>query len=193
MRRPERHGYFMSEQTLIMYAAPTLAGIKTGSLFMQMFDDEEQARNDIREYNKKFRKKGLCMIPVCWKTDRVLLYLFRPRDLSVDLEDVRRRQILEESGYVYKGYGQCLQNLVRRMKCGGEFPHEIGVFLGYPPEDVKGFIENHARNYKCSGLWKVYGDPETAMKMFNSFKKCTESYERQYASGTPLESLMVAG
>ena len=27
----------------------------------------------------------------------------------------------------------------------GEFPHEVGLFLGYPPEDVRGFIENHAK------------------------------------------------
>ena len=27
----------------------------------------------------------------------------------------------------------------------GEFPHEVGLFLSYPPEDVKGFIDHRAR------------------------------------------------
>ena len=34
----------------------------------------------------------------------------------------------------------------------GEFPHEVGLFLGYPPEDVKGFIDHRANNFKCAGL-----------------------------------------
>ena len=39
---------------------------------------------------------------------------------------------------------------------GGDFPHEIGLLLGYPPEDVSGFIENGGKNFLCSGYWKVY-------------------------------------
>lgn len=44
----------------------------------------------------------------------------------------------------------------------GEFPHEVGLFLSYPPEDVKGFIDHRANDFKCAGLWKVYGDEEKA-------------------------------
>ena len=39
-----------------------------------------------------------------------------------------------------------------------KFPHEIGIFLGYPLADVAGFIRNKGRNCKCIGTWKVYGD-----------------------------------
>ena len=45
----------------------------------------------------------------------------------------------------------------------GEFPHEVGLFLSYPPEDVKGFIDHRANDFKCAGLWKVYGDEEKAL------------------------------
>ena len=48
--------------------------------------------------------------------------------------------------------------LIRRLQDEAEFPHEIGLFLSYPPEDVQGFIDHHARDFKLSGLWKVYGD-----------------------------------
>ena len=42
------------------------------------------------------------------------------------------------------------------------FPHEIGLFLGYPFEDVMGFIENKGENYLCSGCWKVYSCEQDA-------------------------------
>ena len=38
----------------------------------------------------------------------------------------------------------------------------MGLFLSYPPEDVKGFIDHRANDFKCAGLWKVYGDEEKA-------------------------------
>ena len=74
----------------------------------------------------------------------------------------------------------------------GEFPHEVGLFLSYPPEDVAGFIANNARRCKCAGLWKVYGDEKRARRMFHAFKACTADYCRHLRSGRSLEELVVA-
>ena len=61
--------------------------------------------------------------------------------------------------------------MVEKLRKDSEFPHEIGLFLGYPAEDVKGFIENKAASSKCSGCWKVYGDEQTAMNLFEEYKE----------------------
>lgn len=53
----------------------------------------------------------------------------------------------------------------------GEFPHEVGLFLSYPPEDVKGFIAHRANDFKCAGLWKVYGNEEKARSLFAKIQK----------------------
>ena len=82
---------------------------------------------------------------------------------------------------------------MKRMREQDEFPHEIGLFLGYPPEDVRGFIENGARGCKCVGCWKVYGDAETARETFAKYKKCTDVYRARYAEGRSVERLTVAG
>ena len=74
----------------------------------------------------------------------------------------------------------------------GEFPHEVGLFLSYPPEDVKGFIDHRANDFKCTGLWKVYGDEEKARSLFAKYKKCTEIYCALWQSGSKLEQLAVA-
>ena len=81
---------------------------------------------------------------------------------------------------------------VQRLRRQKEFPHEVGLFLSYPPEDVAGFIANNARRCKCSGLWKVYGDEARAKRMFHAFKTCTADYCRHLRSGKTLEELVVA-
>ena len=73
-----------------------------------------------------------------------------------------------------------------------EFPHEVGLFLSYPPEDVKGFIENRAANAKCTGVWKVYGDERQARQTFAKYKKCTQVYCERWQSGSGLDKLAVA-
>ena len=50
------------------------------------------------------------------------------------------------------------------------FPHEIGVFLGYPLEDVKGFIDNKGKNCESCGVWKVYCNREEKDKLFQKLK-----------------------
>ena len=36
------------------------------------------------------------------------------------------------------------------------FPHEMGLLLGYPVEDVTGFMVHGGKNSLYSGYWKVY-------------------------------------
>ncbi len=80
---------------------------------------------------------------------------------------------------------------MKRLKECEEFPHEIGLFLGYPPEDVQGFIENRADGCKYAGCWKVYGDADAARKIFAKYKKCTDIYCMQFARGMSIERLTV--
>lgn len=83
--------------------------------------------------------------------------------------------------------------LSQRLRQSEEFPHEIGLFLGYPPEDVRGFIEHHADGSKCTGCWKVYGDETAARRKFDQYKKCTRVYCDQWKKGKNIERLTVAG
>lgn len=51
-----------------------------------------------------------------------------------------------------------------------EYPHELGVLLGYPLGDVKGFIENNGKCYLCSGYWKVYENEQEAKRTFALYR-----------------------
>ena len=57
----------------------------------------------------------------------------------------------------------------------------MGLLLGYPPEDVEGFILQNGRNALCSGYWKVYENAESKRRTFHKFE-CAEERLNQYQS-----------
>ena len=182
----------MSEDVLIKNSSPTLAGLKTGSLFNLSFHSEEERNACLQSWNRVLVKKGLKACPVRLRENRALIYVYRPSRLKKDLQDPTAAGILQERGYCPLFPDQCLSHLIERLKENAEFPHEIGLFLGYPPEDVLGFIQD-ANGQKYTGIWKVYGDVQHARKLFARYKKCTEVYCRQFLNGVSLEKLAVAG
>lgn len=181
----------MSEELLVQCCAPTLAGIKTGSLFSCPYQDRRSLNADIRTLNRLLSPCGLRILPLRFHKGQALLYLFRPDWLKRDLNCSPAREILDEAGYKGLCCGQCIVKLIERLQGSEGFPHEIGLFLSYPPEDVRGFIENKARNYKLIGYWKVYGDVEHARKTFEKYKKCTDAYCKRLKAGYPLDQLAV--
>lgn len=183
----------MSEAHIVRLGAPTLAGIKTANLFTCPHQGREEATNFLRRLNQKLRPKGLRLIPLRFSQERVLVYLYRPGRLEQDLQDKAAVEILERMGYITDSCDGCVAQLMHRLRQAPEFPHEIGLFLGYPPEDVLGFIENKAQNYKCVGCWKVYGDPDAAQKKFDQYKRCTQAYCQQWEKAGDIDRLLVAG
>ena len=182
----------MSEENVVRLCAPTLAGIKTGSLFPCPYECRETLLTEIRRYNQVLVPKGLCLLPLRFTEKSALLYLYRPCDLERDLQDRLATEILQHAGYACTGSEQCLMQLIERLRAYDEFPHEIGLFLSYPPEDVKGFIEHHAADFKYAGLWKVYGDERQARQTFAKYKKCTQIYCERWQSGSNMDELAVA-
>ena len=181
----------MSDELIVRQCAPTLAGIKTGSLFSYSCIDLDELKKDIVCFNRKYSRKGLCMIPLRIGKSSALLYLYRPNELKKDLNSDSARELLKAAGYECNNCGRCIVHLMKRLCESCEFPHEIGLFLSYPPEDVKGFIENHAANFKCAGLWKVYGDEKKALKLFRRYKHCTNVYFSLLAKGRGIEDLAI--
>ena len=182
----------MSEMTLVRHCAPTLAGLKTGSLFNCRYEQQEVLLREVAQLNRELRPRGLRILPLRFFGKRVLLYLYRPEKLKHDLRQRLAQPILAEAGYKNADCAACIRRLICRLREAGDFPHEVGLFLGYPPEDVRGFIENQAQNYKLAGDWKVYGDPDDARRVFARYKKCTQCYCRALDAGVPLRRLAVA-
>lgn len=181
----------MSEDHLIQYCAPTLAGIKTGSLFGCSCGSRQELHRTLGELNRRLVPRGLRVLPLRCSENRALIYLYRPSALRQDLSHSTASRLLEASGYRSGTCESIVAQLSRRIRTCEEFPHEIGLFLGYPPEDVAGFIENKAGNCKCVGCWKVYGDVDAAQKKFRLYRKCSRVYQKCWETGCTLEKLTV--
>jgi len=181
----------MSEEMIIRHCSPTLAGIKTGNLFSCPFESAEQLMKDIRQLNRRLTARGVRIIPLRINEHTALIYVYRPKKLQQDFARDEVAEILCERGYSSMMPGRCIVCLANRLQECDDFPHEIGVFLGYPPEDVLGFIDNPYCP-KMSGYWKVYGDEEKARKLFLQYRKCTDAYMHQHSNGRCLEKLTVA-
>lgn len=182
----------MSEETIIRNCSPTLAGIKTANLFSYRFESERELTYSLRKFNKILVKKGMRVVPLKIRGGSALIYAYRPSGLRRDLNSVDSRELLKSLGYSPEDPERCIVQLRRRLSDCSEFPHEIGLFLGYPAEDVRGFIDNKAKAYKCVGEWKVYGDVERAEKTFKKYKKCRTVYCELFAHGRSMERLTVA-
>ena len=182
----------MSEELFVSQSAPTLAGIKTGNLFTAEFVNHEIAMDEIRQLNVSLTPKGVRVIPLRESKNRMLIYVYRPNCLQVDFTNEDLLEMLRNLKYPVSNPERCIVCLAQRLRECEVFPHEIGLFLGYPPEDVKGFIENKAQNYKIVGTWKVYGDEQTAMNLFEEYRKCTEICYRKWKNGADVEQLTVS-
>lgn len=182
----------MSEDHIIRHCSPTLAGLKTGSIFTCTYGTAESLRQTIRRVNQQLRRKGLRLLPLRLNDKKALIYLYRPKKLTEDLTAPIAAALLQQEGYDAGTCERCVVQLARRLRQNADFPHEIGLFLGYPPEDVQGFIENDACRCKCVGCWKVYGDETEARRKFAQYKKCTRVYQDQWQKGRTLERLAVA-
>ncbi len=182
----------MSNEILVRCCAPTMACLKTGNMFTCAFDSRMQMIEELRQLNQRLRPKGLRMLPLRWRDGKALLYLYRPKLLERDLRHPLSRKLLSECGYTSGDAGACLARLISRLRTEEGFPHEVGLFLGYPPADVDGFM--HRKNScKLCGMWKVYDDTESAMRQFIRCRHCTEVYLNCLSRGFPLERLAVAG
>ena len=180
------------EEMLVRYCSPTLAGIKTGNLFRCPFTSQEELNGEIRRLNGKLRAKGLRVLPLRFSDRGALIYVYRPERLKEDLARAEAEEILSSRGYESCCPTRCIIELIQRLRTEEEFPHEIGLFLSYPPEDVRGFMEQGPKCCKCTGCWKVYGDAEAAKKTFRTYERCTADYLRQMEKGNPIERLAVA-
>ncbi len=127
----------MSDLSLILYCSPTLANLKTGSLFSA---NDPSVNQQVEQWNKHLNLKGIFAKVICRNKERTMVYVYRKEKLSVTLCDKNIQQFLSRFGYKDFSVEGALKYLCERMALYTEFPHEIGVFLCYPLNDIIGFI-----------------------------------------------------
>lgn len=172
----------MMDKMLIEHCSPTLGGLKTANLFSHPYSSREELDSMICAWNKELNPKGVSLYMLCNRVERALVYVCRGSMLENDLQNSDVQEFLMEYGYRKFDPTSCIVRLQERLQNSPDFPHEIGIFLGYPLEDVKGFIDNAGQNCKCTGYWKVYCNECESAKLFTKYKKCKDIYTKLFES-----------
>lgn len=189
LTKTEMENEIRFEQTLAFHCAPSLAGIKPADLISWQGTPGETGAL-LAAYSQGLGGAGICFRLLCRCRSRCLVLVYRQGHLERQLKRPEVRALLRQDGYpVDGGVDAMLDHLGERMARSDGFPHEVGLFLGYPAEDVEGFRRNGGQGYKCCGLWKVYSDVERAQRCFAQYDCCRRGLCRRVQSGCRLSQL----
>lgn len=181
------------EKIIVTHCAPTLAGIKPANLVSFSKTDYPYLSLIARSYSSLHKDDDLCFEVICECRRHNLLLVYRPSLLKDQLNNPKVISFLIKCGYPdTHSLARILGYLKQRLSCGDSFPHEIGIFLGYPIEDVKGFQKFRGKECKFCGYWKVYGDVASAKELFHRFDQCRDLFTDYIKAGYTISQLLFA-
>ncbi len=187
------YGFTSFDELLAFHCAPVLTGLKPANIISLHLQDADEIESLLPKYNKAFAARGLTFRCLHGSPKRTLLLIYNPAQLLAVLQDRGYRSYLIAAGYAQQADIEAdLRQLERRLADSAAFPHEIGVFLGYPLEDILGFVLNKGAGYKYSGYWRVYGDVPKARKLFAAYEQRRDFILQKLAEGLPLAAAAAA-
>lgn len=175
------------ETQIALQCAPLISGLKVSNLLIISAEDEALVRVILR-------RSGISFFRLLRIGEKVTFLLFRKNPLEAYLKQREVETMLAEAGYAELSLGNILSTFQKRyahyMSAGGRFPHEMGLLLGYPAEDVKGFVENEGKNFLYSGYWKVYADVEEKRRLFQKFENAKETVIQLLSYGVGIQDIL---
>ena len=102
--------------------------------------------------------------------DKKQIFIYHKECLENVLTDAQTRQCLTRMGYQKQGTAdQYVRLLIQRMR-SADFPHEAGLFFGYPLKDVCGYMGGPIPYRKTMG-WRMYGDTSFSEMIYYRYKE----------------------
>ena len=150
-----------TESLFLYHTSPLLRKVKPAVLVTIKSDCMKMWRS---RKNAMCKASGLHMTEMRSTNNSSLFLIYDEQELTLSLEREKAISILEKYGYKSCATIEEMLRHLSHWLSEDNFPHEIGLFLGYPPGDVKAYIENEGKNCTCCRYWKVYEDVETAQK-----------------------------
>ena len=163
------------EQYLIDNCSPTLASLKTANLFNYRYSSTDELNKAVERWNKELSGKGITVTVLRKRENTALIYVYRAKRLAKDFSRPGVERFMKCHGYENTDIDLCLEVLGGKLAKSELFPHEIGLFLGYPLGDVIGFIDNEGKNSRCTGCWKVYAPLRDSTSAELSTKRCGQT------------------
>ncbi|KMT22083.1 DUF3793 family protein [Clostridium cylindrosporum] len=178
------------EKILALHCSPTLVGIKPSNLISCYKKHYSNIPYLIKTYNTVLNKKNIFLEILCEYKSYYLILVYNKNLLNSILMNPSCQGFLKLNGYPDINILDAINTLKHKVLNINNFPHEIGLFLGYPLDDIIGFIENKGQSYKFYGYWKVYSNEEYAKSLFNQYDKCRESFVSKLLLGNSIMDII---
>ncbi len=157
---------------IVLQCAPLISGLKISNL-LTIYKENE---NELREL---LENTSISYYFLLAKENKITVLLYKEDDLVSYLSESKVKNFLKQRNYKNLSLNQILPLFKLRyqeyMGNKKEFPHEMGVLLGYPIEDVEGFVYNKGKNFLLTGYWKVYENKPAKEQLFHKFETVKES------------------
>lgn len=175
------------ETQLALQCAPLITGLKISNLLIVSKSDERLVRAILK-------RTGISFYRLLTAGEKMMFLLFRRNQLEAYLKKPEVKQVFLSEKYQDFALGNILRSFQKRyedyMNGGKQFPHEMGLLLGYPVEDVTGFIENDGENFLYSGYWKVYENMPEKVKLFDRFEHAKETLIQLLSNGLSISDII---
>ena len=172
---------------LALQCAPVISGIKISNLLTIPV-------KNLKELSAVLKKTELSFRILYPGKERLVILIYREAELREYLERDEVREFIYSCGYetsdISKIFPIFVKRYMRYMELKRDFPHELGLLLGYPIEDVEGFIENHGKNFLHSGYWKVYKDAEHKIRLFKNYERVQTEIVRLLYEGLGITDII---
>ena len=174
---------------MIHYSAPTLCGIKPGNLFF--IKNADFSEEKFAKWKEKIQKCGFSVSFAESQKDTVFILVYDPLWMKLILGDIFVSTYLLGKGYKTPLVPtSVISELVRRIKTEENFPHEVGIILGYPIQDVIEFENKKGKNCKYSGYWKSYSDVDKAKLCLCRYKECSFMCKKMFDKGYSVSQII---
>lgn len=181
---------------LAFHCAPTMARVKPASLMSFTLARFPSIEQDLEAYRTAFLEQGLEMEVLCLCKTHVAVILYDESALAAWINIPTHQAFLKKYTYSsedVKTGRAAVSHLRTRFSAhkneSNSCPHEMGLLLGYPLEDVEGFITYGGENAKLCGPWKVYGNEQAAREQFALYEQVTEAYCKMFDTETDIFSV----
>lgn len=161
---------------LMLECAEVLAGVKPANLISIVNRPQLCGRNLYQLWQSHHeelaaRLADLSIMVLQTKERSLLLLCYNSDHLERHLAHAGIRTLLHKAGYEADASTEALlAELRRRIGSNDSFPHEIGLFIGYPAKDVAAFMGLIKLPFACQCLWKIYGNPEQSLGLAEQFR-----------------------
>lgn len=179
------------EKMLANFCSPVLLGKKVSNLVSIIKSEIPDISIVLEQYNSQFNRYDLYFKNICECENRVLIFVYKKSLLEKHFLDKEVGRLLVEFGYSTDRTLEDNLSILEKRMINSAFPHEIGLFLGYPINDVMGFIDNKGQNYKYCGYWKVYKNVEKTKRIFKSYDNMKNIINKRLDCGECIENILI--